>query len=165
MWMTISIRLHDCERRLLSTEELLGQYAPDQDNLLSILHQIQNRSDRNYISEEDMLEVAEYLRVPVSTVYGVATYYSMFSVTPRGKHLIRVCNSPVCHMEGSDEVLEELKRLLGVDVGETTPDGLFTIEHTECLGRCDAAPTLLVDETVFGGVNHEKLRSIIERYR
>ena len=158
-------KISDYERRLLSTEKFLEQFAPDQDNLISILHQIQNRSDRNYISEEDMREVAEYLHVPYSTVYGVATYYSMFSVTPRGKHLIRVCNSPVCHMEGSKEVLGELKRLLGVDVGETTPDGMFTIEHTECLGRCGDAPALLVDETVFGGVNHEKLRSIIERYR
>ena len=112
-----------------------------------------------------MREVAEYLRLPFSTVYGVATYYSMFSVTPRGKHLIRVCNSPVCHMEGANEVTDDLERLLGVGVGETTPDGLFTIEHTECLGRCGAAPTVLVDETVYGGVNHDKLRSILERYR
>ena len=139
--------------------------APERDNILLILHSVQNKSEQNYISEEDMRDVAEYLRIPLSTVYGVATYYSMFSVVPRGKHLIRVCNSPVCHMDGTNEVLDELERLLGVGVGETTPDGLFTIEYTECLGRCGAAPTILVDETVYGGVNQEKLRSIIERYR
>ena len=145
--------------------QILEKYSPDPVNLLMILHDIQNDSEQNSLTHKDMRDVAEYLNISQSWVYGVATYYSMFSVTQRGANVIRVCDSPVCNMEGSLSVLTSLKRLLGVGVGETTEDGLFTIEHTECLGRCASAPSMMINEKIYGGVNDEKLRSIIDTYK
>ena len=117
----------------MSITKILEKFKPEKDNLIGILHELQDANPNNFLTEEDMKSTARYLNTTYSHVYGVATYYTMFSVKQRGKHLIRVCNSPVCNMEGSTGVIDSLKAVLGVDVGETTKDRLFTLEHTECL--------------------------------
>jgi len=144
---------------------LLSKYEPDPTNLLMILHDYQNHNEQNQITRENLVEIADYLNISYSWVCGVATYYSMFSIKPRGRHIIRICNSPVCNMEGAEPVLERLQSLLGVGVGETTDDGLFTIEHTECLGRCASAPMMMVDEELLGGITADNLGTIIEEFR
>lgn len=135
------------------------------ENVLLILHEFQNSTPHHYLSEEDMAMIAGYLNVPYSAVYGVASYYTMFSLRPRGKHIIRVCNSPVCQMADSNDIPAKLRNYLGIDVGATAADGLFTLEATECLGQCDSAPGMSVDEMYYGNLTGEKIKRIIEGYR
>ena len=135
------------------------------ENVLLILHEFQNHNPRHYLSEEDLTTIAKYLNVPYSSIYGVASYYTLFSLTPRGKHIIRICNSPVCRMAGSNAISLELRKNLNIDSGETTAEGLFTLETTECLGQCDSAPGLAVDEAYYGNLNAKKVKTILHKYR
>lgn len=149
----------------MNTFELLEKFKPEKENLIGILHELQDDSPNNYLSSEDMKAVARYLNTSYSHVYGVVTYYTMFSVKPRGKYLIRVCNSPVCNMDGSTIIIDKIKSLLGIDIGETTGDMLFTLEHTECLGRCSDSPSIMVNKDIYGNVSIEVLESILAKYK
>lgn len=145
--------------------EILNKFKPARDNLLLIIHELHKTNPDNHISEEDMIEVAGYLNIPFSSVYGVVTYYSMFSRTPRGKFIIRVCNSPVCEMTGSEGILQELQRTLQIKPGETSSDKLFTLETTECIGRCDESPCLIINEHFSGNLNVKVIRDLINHFK
>lgn len=149
----------------MEASEILKEYSPDHINILGILHALQNNNPYNYLDESDMKAVAEYLNTTLSHVYGVATYYTMFSIKPRGRYIIRVCNSPVCHLEGSINIIDELKSILSIGVGETTKDRLFTLELTECLGQCSDAPVIMINEDIFGDLSREKIESILNQYK
>jgi NADH-quinone oxidoreductase subunit E len=151
--------------QMVSTTELLARYKPEKENLLLILHDIQNNCPEQYISAEDITEIAKYLNITYSAVYGVVTYYSMFSLKPRGRYIIRVCNSPVCELDNSENILEQLKKLLGIEIGDTTSDGLFTLETTECLGQCADSPGMLVNERFFGNIDSVNLNKILEQFK
>ena len=133
------------------------------ENVLLILHEFQNNHPRNYLSEKDLAMIAKYLNVPCSSIYGVASYYTLFSLTPRGKHIIRICNSPVCDMAGSKEIVAELRKNLKIDIGETSAEGLFTLETTECLGQCDTAPGMSIDEVFYGNLTAKKIKHILSK--
>lgn len=135
------------------------------ENVLLILHDFQNNHPRNYLSERDLTLIAKHLNTTLGAIYGIASYYTMFSLKPRGRHIIRICRSPVCHLAGVVDVLAELTRALKIDVGATTPDRLFTLETVECLGQCDAAPAMTVDEVLYGELTPEKIRTVIHQYR
>ena len=134
------------------------------ENVLLILHDFQNNNPRNYLPEKDLALIAEYLNSPYSSIYGVASYYTMFSLKPRGKHIIRLCQSPVCHMAGLRDIFTELYKILKINLGETTPDGLFTLETTECQGQCDIAPAMAVDEAIYGNLTAKKIKAILQKY-
>jgi NADH:ubiquinone oxidoreductase subunit E len=144
--------------------ELLNQFERNKENLLNILHALQNNNYQNYLSKDDLKEAASYLNITYSHVYGVASYYTMFSLKPRGKYIIRVCNSPVCNMEGSPDIINKIKNLLSIDIGETSRDKRFTLELSECLGQCDSAPGMMINEDVFGSLDTANLKSIFENY-
>ncbi|KUK14144.1 MAG: NADH-quinone oxidoreductase subunit [bacterium] len=146
-------------------KEVLGRFEPRRENLLDILHAIQEASPTNSLSKEDIEAVAKYVGITPAEVYGTATFYTMFSVKPRGKHIIRVCTSTACHLLGGETVLEALKRELGVDVGDTTKDGLFTLEISSCLGICGVAPAMMIDEVAYGNLTADKIKEIIDQYR
>ncbi len=131
--------------------------------LLSILKELQK--DQGYLTEEVLKEVAKELGLSPARVYGVATFYSLFSVTPKGKYIIRVCESAPCYINGTMNILEMLQDELKVDVGETTLDGLFTLELTSCLGVCGVAPAIMVNEEVYGNLDREKLSHLLSRCR
>lgn len=145
--------------------EIIGKYKPIRENLLLILHELQNNNPEHYISEEDMTEVADFLNITYSLVYGVVTYYSMFSLKPRGKFIIRICKSQVCEMKGSEDIIDELQKLIGIKPGETTSDRLFTLESTECLGHCDESPAMIVNNDFFGNLNRVSIRNLIGNLR
>ena len=130
-----------------------------------ILHAIQKARPQHYISREDMRWVSRYLKISLSTVYGVVHYYSMFSELPRGRHIIRVCQSPVCRMMGTGAVAASLEDVLGAPVGAVTADGNFSVEPTECLGHCERAPVMMIDEAVHGPLTHAKIKAIIGALR
>jgi len=133
-------------------------------NILALLHQVQRESERNYLRDDNLRQIAEQAGLPYSEVYGVATFYSMFSLTPRGRNIIRVCESGPCHLEEARFVLETLKKELNLDVGQTTADGTFTLETTSCLGHCDEAPVMMINEEVYGRLTAEKVREILVEY-
>lgn len=146
----------------MNREEILAKYEPSSDHLLEILHDLQNSNRQNYLGKEDLQAAADFLNLPYSMVHGVATFYTMFSLKPRGRHLVRICQSPPCHLMGSTQVSRELMNQLGVAFGETTSDGLFTLEMTSCLGVCGVAPAMMIDGDVYGNLTPGRIKEILE---
>ncbi|MBI2836513.1 MAG: NADH-quinone oxidoreductase subunit NuoE [Chloroflexi bacterium] len=118
-----------------------------------------------HITEEDLNEIARSLDVPVSEVYGVATFYSFLATRPVGRNVIRVCRSLPCHLEHSEEIIASLKNVIGIEPGETTADGRFTLELTNCIGACDQAPAMLVNDDLHGDLTPGKISQILQSYK
>jgi len=149
----------------MKREKILQNYEPSGDNLLGILHDIQDASPEHYLTEADLRAVADFLGLAYSFVYGVATFYTMYSLKPRGRYLIRVCQSPPCHLLGATTVSCELMRLLGIAFGETTADKRFTLEMSSCLGVCGVAPAMMVNDQVYGNLTPELIGEILAGLR
>lgn len=146
-------------------EAILKKFDPRLDNILYILHELQDNNPQHYLANEDIEKCADYLNIPYSYVHGVVTFYSMFSLKPRGRYIIRLCDSPPCHLMGSESLLDYLKKKLKVNTGETTADGIFTLELTSCLGICGVAPALMMNEEMIGNLTPEKVDTILEERR
>ena len=149
----------------MSPQEIISRHKPTQDSLLNILHDLQNNNPENYITTEAMDLVARYLNMTKSSVYGVVDYYSMLSLKPRGKYIIRLCISPVCHIKKANGMISHLEKVLGIKTGETTPDKLFTLEVAECLGQCQEAPSMMINEKVYNNLTETRIREIIALYK
>ncbi len=146
-------------------DEILKKFTPEKENLIYILHEIQDAHPQHYISEDAVDVVGKYLSVPSSHIYGVLTFYTMFSTKPRGTNIIRLCESPPCFLKGSEKILIKLREILGVKVGETTKDGLFTLELCACLGVCGNAPVVMINEEVYGDLTDDKITAIIDKIK
>ena len=146
-------------------ESIFEKYPPTKDNLIYILHDIQDNHPQHYISEEAIEQVSEYLRIPANHIHGVLTFYTMYSTKPRGKYIIRLCESPPCYLRGAMNILQKMKDLLKVKTGETTPDGLFTLELCACLGLCGNAPVMMINDDFYGDLTNEKVEKIISDLR
>jgi NADH-quinone oxidoreductase subunit E len=149
----------------LYREEVLKKFDARLDNILYILHELQDSNAQHYLARQDIEGCADYLNVPYSFVHGVATFYTMFSLKPRGRYVIRLCDSPPCHLMGSSSLLDYLKEKLRVDVGETTTDGIFTLETCSCLGVCGVAPALMMNDEMMGNLTPERVDAILEERR
>jgi len=144
-------------------ERAIENHRSKQGALLPILQEIQG--DLGYIPEVAMIEVAESLGIPASKVYGTVTFYTLFSTRPKGKNVIRICESAPCHVEGAEAIVKALEKALGVRMGETTPDGLFTLEFTSCIGVCGVAPAIMINDRVYGNLVPERIPEILAEYR
>jgi NADH-quinone oxidoreductase subunit E len=149
----------------MQQNDIKKKYPQLMENVLLILHELQKNNSQNYLTEEDLIWLADYLNVTHGQIYGLATYYSLFSLKPRGRHIIRVCRSPVCQMIGAGRIFDQIKRILNLNVGETTYDGIFTLEATECIGQCDRAPCLSVDDAIYGGVEPSGIEAIFNIHK
>ena len=109
--------------------------------------------------------IAQALHTTLSDVYGVATFYSQFSLQPKGEYLVSVCLGTACYVKGSQKVLDKLSEVLDIPVGQTTPDGRFTLQATRCLGACGLAPVMTINEEVYGRLTPDQIPAIIEKYR
>jgi NADH:ubiquinone oxidoreductase subunit E len=109
-------------------------------------------------------KIASGLNLPLSRVYGVVTFYSFFTMTPRGKHTVRVCLGTACYVRGGKAIYEKLEKEFGITEGETTPDRMFTLETVRCLGACGLGPVVVVDEDVHGRVKPGKIKEILSQY-
>ncbi len=118
-----------------------------------------------YLPEEVMNHIARELDIPVSDVYGVATFYAQFNLEPKGKYIISVCLGTACYVKGAQQVLDKLEEVLGVPAGSTTPDGLFTLNATRCLGACGLAPVIMVNDDVYGRLTPDQVPGVIAKYR
>ena len=118
-----------------------------------------------YLPEQAVEEAARALDIPAAELFGVATFYSMFRLKPLGKHVIRLCRGTACHVQGSLRIAEELQRRLKVAEGDTTEDGLFTLQFVACLGCCSLAPVMMVGEDVHGRLTPDKAVKVLDAYR
>lgn len=118
-----------------------------------------------YLPIEVQTMIAEGLEISLSEVYGVATFYSQFSLNPKGKHRISVCLGTACYVKGSDKILAEVEKQLGIKCGECTEDGLFSIDSCRCVGACGLAPVMMIDEEVYGRLKPEMIKGILDKYR
>ena len=134
-------------------------------DVIALLNKAQRENKHNYITEEKLKLIAQEAGLSYSEVYGVATFYSLFSLKPRGEYIIRVCDSGPCHLMGSESIFEVLEEELKIKVGETTPDGKFTLEETSCLGACDEAPAMMIDGKVYGNLTLQEVREILEELK
>jgi len=148
----------------MSVKEIISKYPPEKSYLLMMLQEIQNNNEKNYIPEDALQNVAAYLNMTMGSVYGVVSYYSMLSLKPRGKYILRICASPVCELV-DDSLLTWLQQKLNVSVGGTTADGLFTLETTECLGRCASAPAIMINNETYTNINTARLETLISELR
>ncbi len=132
-------------------------------SVIPLLQQIQNRY--GYLSESNLERVSEYTHVPLSSIYGVATFYSQFRLSRPGKHLIRVCQGTACHVLGAGEIMAHFQEQLGIEENETTTDGLFTLESVRCLGCCSLAPAMMIDDETYGRLTRDTVDEILSSYR
>ncbi|OFW46179.1 MAG: NADH-quinone oxidoreductase subunit E [Actinobacteria bacterium RBG_13_35_12] len=149
----------------MTVKEIISKYGNKRENLLQILHDIQNQNSQNYIDEEDINLLSEEMNIPISDIKGTASFYTMYSFVPRGKYIIRVCDSPPCHILGAQTIFDALEKKLGIKEGEITKDGLFTLEGTSCLGVCGVAPAMMINDEVYGNLDEEKIEKILEQIR
>ncbi|MBO8158901.1 NADH-quinone oxidoreductase subunit NuoE [Thermosyntropha sp.] len=144
-------------------KEIIASYADVPGGIIEAYHAVQK--ELSYLPEEAIFEAAKVFNIPVSEAYGVATFYSMFSVKPRGKNVIRICESAPCHVAGAAEVVAALERELGICMGESTPDGLFALEFTECVGQCQATPVITINGKPYLNVSPAKVPKILAEYK
>ncbi|MEN6331501.1 MAG: NAD(P)H-dependent oxidoreductase subunit E [Smithella sp.] len=157
--------------------ELLKEFAPEQVNqlnaiiarykgkpggLIPVLEEAQVALE--YLPISVQKKIAEGLNLPLSRVYGVVTFYSFFTMTPRGKHTVRICLGTACYVRGGKALSDTLKKEFGIDEGETTPDRMFTLETVRCLGACGLGPVIVIDENVHGRVKPAKVKEILSQY-
>lgn len=147
-----------------SIESILKKYDNcNRDSLISLLQDIQE--NEGYLSEEAIVKTGKKLKIPTSKIYGVATFYNQFRFEPTGKYHVMVCRGTACHVLGSLTVLQELEKVLKIKAGQTTHDGLFSIEVVACMGACGLAPVININGTFYAKVTAESIKEIIESYR
>ena len=128
-----------------------------------VLSELQN--EIGYLSEPMQEYIAEELRVPISSVHGVVTFYSFFTTTPRGRHTVKVCMGTACYVGGAEQLIEKAEQVLSVKMGETTPNNAITIETCRCVGACSQAPVIAIDDELFGNLTASKLPKLLNKYQ
>ncbi len=157
-----SVRDRIKEEDLQIIDKIISKYKVEKGALMPILQSI--NAEYNYLPEDILRYVAEELNIPLSQIYTIATFYNAFSLTPRGRHLVRVCQGTACHVRGARRVLEAIQKTLGISSGETTKDNRFTLETVRCLGSCALGPVVVVDEDYSGQMSPKKVTSLLENY-
>ncbi len=144
-------------------KEIISRYPAEKRFSLAIMQDMQRKF--NYIPREAMEAISEYLSIPLSKIYGMATFYKALSLNPKGKYVIKVCDGTACHIRSSMVIISELEKLLEIKVGEITPDGLFSIETVNCLGACALAPVMVINGEYYGKLTAQDIAGIIESYK
>lgn len=144
----------------LKVEQICKNHGNDAGELINILHETQNAI--GYLPKEVQVLVAKNLGIPATRVNGVVSFYAFFTEKPKGKHPISVCLGTACYVRGAEKVLDEVKKILGIEVGETTPDGFFSLDCLRCVGACGLAPVLMIDGKVYGNVDPKNVKAILE---
>ncbi|MBA7476629.1 NADP-reducing hydrogenase subunit HndA [subsurface metagenome] len=138
--------------------EILSHYSGKREELIPILQEAQEQF--RYLPLEVMVEIAEFLRIPDSAVFGVSTFYAQFKLVPSGKMIVRICRGTACHVRGGARILREVERRLGLKPGETTEDLEYTLETVACIGACALAPTMTLDKETHGQMTTKKVAEV-----
>lgn len=143
-------------------ESILDKYQRDRGMLVSIMQETQ--SEFGYLVKEALMAISAGLAIPLSRVYGVATFFKAFSLKPRGRHVINVCTGTACHVRGAMNVLDTIERELGIKSGDTTDDLKYSLETVNCVGACALGPIVIVDGKYSGEMKNEKVKPLLESY-
>ena len=155
------IKLSDSKINFI--KEVCKSYGNKAGEVINVLHKVQG--EFGYLPAEVQELVAKELGIPVSRVYGIVSFYSFFTMTPKGEHPISVCLGTACYVRGAEKVLDELKRQLGIGVGEVTPDGKFSLTCLRCVGACGLAPVIEVGEKVYGRMTPDRVKDVLAEYK
>lgn len=142
-------------------QEIMNKYTIQKENLIPILNEVQEKY--GYIPKIAQLEISNYLNIPMAEIYGVVTFYSRFTLEPKGKYNISVCLGTACYVKGSQKILDRLKDRLKIEEGKTTEDGKFSIDTTRCVGACGIAPVFTVNDEVYGKATVKKLDEVLDK--
>lgn len=142
-------------------KEILASFEGNQRELIPMLQAVQH--EEGYLSDLAMKEIASYIGLPESKVYGVATFFSQFYFEPRGEHEIKVCLGTACHVKGALQLIDAMERELNVKCGGTTCDNKFSLERVNCVGACALAPVVMVDDKVYGRLEAKKVKEVLEK--
>jgi NADH-quinone oxidoreductase subunit E len=144
-------------------EEVIAKYPKSREHLISILQEVQ--AEYGYLSRDSINRISDYLNLPSSKIFGVATFYNQFRLKAPGRIQISMCRGTACHVKGSLNLLDTCTQALGIEVGETTKDGLFSMETVACLGCCSIAPAMMVNGRFFGRLDKKKVEYLLDTWR
>lgn len=147
----------------LKLKEIIEKYKDTRGALIPVLHEAQEVY--GYLPENVLKKVSDGLNVPLAEIYGVVTFYTQFSLNPKGRFKINVCLGTACYVKGSGEILEKFKDRLGINVGQCTEDGKFSLDACRCIGACGLAPVIMINEDVHGRLTADDVDSILEQYK
>ena len=153
----------DRKELIKTLKNITDKYKGLEGSLIHILQDIQTHY--RYLPKEALLQISGILHIPYSQIYAVASFYKMFSLKPKGKHILRVCMGTACHVKGAPLLLNSLERDLKIESGDTTEDGLFTLETVNCVGACSLAPIIRVDEDTHGRLKQAGIPKVLKCYR
>jgi NADH-quinone oxidoreductase subunit E len=139
--------------------EIFDSFKGSKDELIPVMEAVQD--EFGYLSADVMLEISKFLKVPESTVYGVATFYALFRIKPCGKKMVRVCRGTACHVRGGAQILQEVEKRLGIKPGETTSNMEYSLETISCFGSCALSPVMVINKTVYGRMTSAKIENIL----
>ncbi|MCQ2322119.1 MAG: NADH-quinone oxidoreductase subunit NuoE [Bacteroidales bacterium] len=151
------------ESKINFIKDVCKSFRNDGGEVINVLHKVQG--EYGYLSAEVQQVIAEELNIPVSRVYGIVSFYSFFTMVPKGKNPISVCLGTACYVRGAEKVLDELKRQLKIEVGGTTEDGNFSLNVLRCVGACGLAPVMMVGDKVYGRLTPDKVKEILAEYK
>ena len=154
----IELKQHDIDK----IREIASSFNNEEQELINVLHKCQEHF--GYLPAEIQEVVADELKMPVARVYGVVSFYSFFTMIPKGKHPISICMGTACYVRGAEKVLDEFKKELSIEVGQTTGDGKFSISSLRCVGACGLAPVVMVGEKTYGRVAPDDVKGILKEY-
>jgi NADP-reducing hydrogenase subunit HndA len=157
-----SIKIELRQEDVAKIREICASFKNDPQELINVLHKCQENF--GYLPAEMQEVISNELDVPVARIYGVVTFYSFFTMTPKGKHPISICMGTACYVRGAEKVLEEFRKELGLQVGQTTDDGKFSLSSLRCVGACGLAPVVMVGDKTLGRVAPDDVRNIIKEY-
>ena len=144
-------------------DEVIGKYPKSREQLISILQEVQ--AEYGYLSRQSINSISGYLGLPTSKIFGVATFYNQFKLSAPGRIQISMCRGTACHVKGSLNLLDTCRQLLGIEVGQTTKDGLFSLEIVACIGCCSIAPAMMVNGKFFGRLDKKKVEYLIDTWK
>lgn len=150
------------ESHIKTIKDICNSFNNDPGELINVLHRSQ--SEFGYLPEDVQREIAKQLKISIAKVYGVVSFYSFFTMTPKGRHAISVCMGTACYVRGAEKVVDEFKSLLNIKVGGVTEDGKFSLDCLRCVGACGLAPVVLIGEKVYGRVETHQVKDILAEY-
>ena len=156
-----TIKLSECNVKVI--KEICDSFGNKPGELINVLHKAQGHF--GYLPAEVQEYIAECLQIPVAKVYGVVSFYSFFTMTPKGEHPINVCLGTACYVRGAEKVLDALKNELKIEVGQVTPDGKFSLNCLRCVGACGLAPVMSIGSKTYGRMTPEKVKEVLAEYK
>lgn len=147
---------------LSQVDSIVEPYLGKKEMVIPVLQKVQDHF--GYLPRPAMEQVSQRMRIPLSRLYGIATFYAQFKMKPRGRYIIRVCKGTACHIQGSPKIADRIEELLGIESGETTDDLRFTLEEVACIGACALAPVIMINDDPHGRLTMDKIKEILDSY-